>query len=109
MKTWSLHYETGKSEYLDARSGHIIYHAEDEADAVVSGLRWMKGREKFPDLFGEFTYFQISPYVIGPIGEKGELNPSHGFRLMEWSRCRAGVDKETYCDWKVAEFSKRKD
>lgn len=105
---WKLSYECrpakGESRHTN---GSIVYSAESQADAIASGLRWMKGREAYADLFGAFMYFQISPYVIGPIDSNGSLHPGTGMRLMEWSRDRAGVDKETYCDWKIAEYQRK--
>jgi hypothetical protein len=89
-------------------NGALIFTAENDSDAVASALRWMQGRTKIiPQVFKKFTYFEISPYEIGPIDEKGGMHNGRSFRLMEWSRCRAGVDMETYCEWKIAEYTKK--
>jgi len=110
LAAWKLGYECrpAKGESLNT-NGSIVYTAESAAEAVAAGLRWMKGREAYPEFFGEFMYFQISPYVIGPIDSHGSLHPGAGMRLMEWSRDRAGVDKETYCDWKIAEYQRKEE
>lgn len=110
IPAWKLGYECrqpkGMEDVQGGRNGSITFTAPTASEAVASARRWMRGRLKFPEFFGEFTYFQISPYQIGPIDENGSLSPGAGFRLMEWSRCRAGVDMETYCDWKIAEYQR---
>lgn len=104
---WSMRYETYHKEW-GGKGGDILYRALDEADAVAAAVRWIKGRSAYPDLFGKFTYFEICPYEVGHIDERGSLNGGSRFRLMEWSQCRAGVDMDTYAAWKIAEYSRAK-
>lgn len=104
-KHWSLQYEYRYPGGV--RSDSINFSALDESDAVAAALRYMQGREKIPEFFTELLYFQIHPLTIGTIGPLGEYGTKIGFRLMEWSRDRAGVDKETYCEWKIAEWSRK--
>lgn len=104
---WKLNYEChNRSGIVGGAGGSITYSADTPAEAVASALRWIKSREAMPDLFGNFVYFQISPHCIGPIDASGSLLTRTGMRIMEWSQDRAGVDMDTYCDWKIAEYSK---
>jgi hypothetical protein len=103
---WELSYQY-KCNNL-ALDGSFIYRADEAAKAVASAKRWINCRLLFPEFFQEFYYFQISPYEVGQINDQGQLLTRRGMRLMEWSRDRAGVDLDTYCDWKVAEYSRVK-
>lgn len=99
-------------EYIDGenncRNSDIVYKATDAADAVDSARRWLNGRMKdVPEFYKRFIYFQISPYPIGPISETGQYQTGGSFRIMEWSRDRAGVDMDIYCDWKIEEYSRK--
>lgn len=103
---WVLHYEaTGE---CGARSSFLTFAADSAADAIEGALRWITGREAYPELFGTFTYFEISPHTIEPIGPNGELNSRTGMRIMEWSLDRAGgLSKVDYCAWKATEYRRK--
>lgn len=105
---YELSYEyRGGPALPEARNSSLIYSAPSASEAVAAAQRWMEGRLiAVPEFFARFTYFQIHPYIIGPIDDKGGLFNSRQFRLMEWSRDRAGVDMATYCEWKIAEYQK---
>lgn len=94
---------------LEGHTGGFIFESENEVTAVIEANAWMDSREtELPEFFGLFLYYQISPYTIHRIDDKGHLTGGASFRLLEWSHDRAGVDRHTYRDWKVAEFSKER-
>lgn len=104
---YSCQYEYWLPDKVDVTQTTITYTAASGAEAVLASLRFWKSRERMPDLFGPLLYLQIHPMTIGGIDEKGSLTGRKSFRLLEWSRDRAGVDLETYVQWKVAEYTKR--
>ncbi len=90
-------------------SGFIVFESENAATAIAEANLWIDSREKMPDLFGTFLYYQLSPYKIYTIDPgTGSLNGGNGMRLIEWSWDRAGVDRHTFRDWMIEKFDREK-
>lgn len=84
----------------------LVFESENEATAIEEVNAWMDSREaELPEFFGKFLYYQIFPYTIHRIDDKGHLTGGASFRLLEWSHDRAGVDRHTFRDWMVAKFT----
>lgn len=83
--------------------------AEEAALAMEKAMAMMAEHNLTTgEFFGKFTYYELNPYKIHTMDGHGVLQGGHGFRIMEWSWDRAGVDRHTFRDWMIAKFSKEK-